>query len=185
LAKNNNITFKKGNKVIGGIDIITNYISGANYMPLVFFNNVGIVKAYMTSGFLYKTFIVYLKNSQVHYLIMFNDYSYDLYFDTKQTEDSLTLSIAKSFRRKSTVSNNTLKDGELGKVTGAYFKEINFAKLIVVQSARVTNELHFIYTKELLKGISEQNLKNNDKVEITYLKNGYNELIPKSIKKVK
>lgn len=183
---NNNVSFKKGNMTIGGLDIITNYSKDASdWLECVTSDNE-VIDGYSPSGFSLGTSVVELKDF-THYFFVINDYSYDLYFDTKQVDKALMLSIAKSFKSDKQFNKNIKKDGVLQKTTEGHYltQSGNTAVIKINQTPRISSLLHLICSDELLKTIGKQKLKYNDKVKITYLRNGYNEFVLKSIKKIK
>lgn len=188
----NGINFIKGNKVIGGLDIIKQYsFDRVGWMESNFphGSSTATIMRVLPDGYSYNVVRAELKDGEVHYFFRIEDYIYDLYFYGGQIDKSTIVNVAKSFKCDQPLKSTMAMDGTLQKVSGYFQGNIDVKpysiNINIKQTSRYHTELKLIYSDELLKTIEKLNLKKDDFVEITYKINGYDQIVLMSINKVK
>jgi len=188
----NGINFLKGNKVIGGLDIIKQYsFDRVGWMESNFpsSSSTATIMRVLPDGYSYNVVRAELKDGEIHYFFRIEDYTYDLYFYGRQIDKSTIVNVAKSFKCDHPLKNTLDMDGTLQSVSG-YFQGNTDVKpysinINIKQTSRYHSELKLIYSEELLKSIDKLDLKKDDFVDITYKINGYDQIVLMSINKVK
>lgn len=193
--QDNTLGFKRGNAAVGGLDVMYHYSNQpvSTLLP----NHSEVLEEKQIKDFPYNVLKVKLKLSQpaassdktiktqLHYYFLINEFAYDLYFDSSYIGEPDAQNIAKSFQYIKALNSGKEKDGVLIKGTGYYVGQVD-TNSIEINMKTATSTLKtsdFRLADSVLNQFKKLKLRKSDIVVVSYVKNGYNQLVLMSINK--